>query len=314
MLERKLRQVLLGSLTAGALVVGLGVSPAAAVPAQFTIDTDAVPGTTAFDEVTATHFQGPTEGRITQTGALTQTEVGWVRLQSMSLFGTPLDFAETGLSTSTNTFGGVDLWGSYLLFDANAALPNFLPGTQGPLTDFNFAWYLDPLVNTDFSVAAPGSNPTRTGDFGEDLLVAVGTLVPGTGSAGFQAGTGAPIFSAMANFILCNGTAGVGLQGGVPVAPATVDIDGTAHTCGTFDGTSFFVAPDPFYAFSFNAATASSASDVIPLDDGSLRLTGVTASISFEENVEIPEPGTLMLVGFGLLGLGALTRRRRSRA
>ena len=304
MLEPKLRQVLLGSLAAGALVVGLGVSPAAAVPAQFTIDTDAVPGTTSFNLVTGTHFQGPTEGRISQTGP-TQTEVGWVRLAQINLLSTPLNVFQTGLTVPGGAIPG-DYWGSYILFDANAALPNFNPGTQGALTSFNFAWYLDPVVDTALSAATVGSNPTRTGGFADDLLVAVGTLVPGTGSAGFQAGTGAPIFSAMANFILCNGTPGAGVQGATPVA-GTTTIDGTAHTCGTFDGTSFFVAPDPFYEFDFNAATASSAGDVIVLDPTHLRLTGVTASISFQE---IPEPGTLMLVGFGLLGLGWVTRRR----
>jgi len=309
MLERKLRQVLLGSLTAGALVVGLGVSPAAAIPQIFTIDTDAVPGTTSFNLVTATHFQGPTESLITQTGLSTQEEVGWVRLNGMTFFATALSTGTTGLSVPPDeTLLGPQIWGSYILFEASSALTSFGANTQGPLTGFTLAWYLDPLTNTDLGAASTGDNPgvVPGASDDDDLLVAVGTYVPGSGSAGFQ-GNGAPIFSAIANFILCNGTGGQGVQGGTLVTPATVDIDGTAHTCGSFDGTSFFVQPDPFYAFNFDAATASGVGDVIPLSGTELRLTGVTASISF---TSIPEPGTLMLVGFGLLGLGWVTRRR----
>lgn len=307
----KLRNLFLATAAAGAVLVGGGIGPAMAIPQPFTIDTDAVPGTTFFNTITATHFQGPTEGRIEQTGPGTQTEVGWVRLSTLTFFSTALGLATTGLSVPPDsTFFGVDLWGSYILFDATAALPNFNPGTQGPLTSFNFAWYIDPLVNTLLSDATIASAPGRTGGFGDDLLAAVGTLLVGTGSAGFQAGNGAPIFSANSNFILCDGTAGGGLQGATPVA-GTATVNGTVHTCSTtFNGTDFFIAPDPFYSFNFNAATASGAGDVIVLSPTQLRLTGVTASISF---AEIPEPGTLGLLGFGLLAAGAATRRRRAK-
>jgi len=46
--------------------------------------------------------------------------------------------------------------------------------------------------------------------------------------------------------------------------------------------------------------------------DFSEGLTGVGARLRYEYEGSIPEPGTLALVGFGLLGLAAVARRRRT--
>src|SRR5262249_30989012 len=125
--------------------------------------------------------------------------------------------AQTGL-TIAPIGAGPNVYGMYATFTATAHLPDFNPGTTGSVSSFNFTLYADPGAGDVFTLPTTNGGGTNysVADTGvNDVVLGVATGI--TGSAGVQAGTGAPIFSATSAFVLCNGVANQGLLGGVLV-------------------------------------------------------------------------------------------------
>jgi hypothetical protein len=308
MRRNKLKSVLIATASAGALFVGLNIEPAMATPI-FTINPNALPGISGYTPQVESDYNGSSDALIQQTGPTTQMEVGWVQGQSFTNNGGSSNFTTTGMLTEP---GISNTYNIYILYQATInGISGFTPGQSGTIAPGGFTYEVlaDDGDNDVFAAGTPGANggtdPSVTGVAPADIVLAVGYSL--AGSAGFQSVTGAPTFDVVSTFILCDGTPGEGLLGGVTVTTGAAD-------CGSFNSTAYFTNPNPFYNVALDSTTAGSASNFTPFV-GSLNpgappngtLNGIVADVNFET---VPEPSTLLMFGFGMLGLGFLARRR----
>jgi len=161
----------------------------------------------------------------------------------------------------------------YALFDATG---NVVP-LGGGLTQFNansgsFNLYLDKNADTTKALGATGSDPVVLGNTIDDDLIAFATNM--------TSGTGVLV-------------AGVG---------GFFDLVFNDFTLIDPDGKNFFIDPDPFYLI-VNVDGDFDNFEVV----GTQTLTGDVSAV-----FAVPEPGTIALLGMGLLGMGVAARRRKA--
>lgn len=260
---------------AAAIIAVIGSSAASAAPI-FTVDPTSVGYTSPTGTFNATDLNFTSVATVTQTGATTQTEVGYARLDSYGLNGVPVLTSIDGLaSPSVYDVLNSPYYGAYFTFTATVdGISGFGAGSTGTVTSFNFQLYADPNTDTTFTPGTCGAtctDPTVV-QGGADLLLAHGTLI--VGSAGFQPATGAPTLAATTTFIV--------------------------------DNNAYFAAPVPFYNIALTSTTANSGQVISSSSDGqSITINGINGGANF-----VPEPLTLSLFGAGLVGAAALRRRK----
>ena len=136
--------------------------------------------------------------------------------------------------------------------------------------------YIDKSLNTTFTAAGAQSSTAMWGVTGggglDDVLIATGSAIAGSGNVSCSLGNNCGSFGQITTFKLEN--------------PA---------------GTSFFTAPNPFYMLSLQSGQFNG---FIP--SGDLTLDG-SLDVIF---ANVPEPGSIALVGLALIGLGFASRRK----
>ncbi len=292
-----------------AFTASLLASGAAFATPTFTMSGTSLPGYAGVPNIVASDMSALTNATVHDLGGGVQQEYGYAIIDGLTNNG--VSSAAQAVAGKLDLLDGALGAGFYKLYATFAAKVTgvgggFGGGALGTIAPGDFTFQLLADVNNDTLFApAPldGSNPTITGTLSDDVVLAVGV---GGGTAGFLSPSGAPSFSAVAGFIVCNGIAGQGMQG------ANLVVGGAASACGTFNGLNYFTAPVPFFDVSFEASTPASAQNVKTTSDPSaVQLDGIRLSINFAHTA--PEPMTLSVFGAGLAGLAAFGARRRKK-
>ena len=271
---------------ASALVLAFAAPAMAADTAPvFTIDTNSILGAGNGTTFQANQMIG-SSSELLRTVGNTHTGNGYLQFSSFALNTDGVPF--TGILEKYKlyaTFQVADVLQSGVINQANSI---------NTVTKLDFQFYADPGVDTTFTRAnaSTATDASVTDVGGNDILLGVGTLISGVD--GFDDHGGA-YFNSIETFAVCSG-AGVGqVQGMTVPVPA----------CTSAQGSAFFAAPIPFYGLAFDAFNNSTQG--VSQVGNLVSINQASGTVDFNR---IPEPGSLALLGLGLMGIGATLRRR----
>lgn len=210
------------------------------------------------------------------TGAFTQ--VGALRVTSFEFGGSTVP--APGLNST---------YSLYFTFSTIGSIGGPVPGpggtTAGPINSIDYTLWGNPSGAPTFTVT---NGAVTIGNNAGAFVLGYGTGGGGLGDFVTLTNTGAgflPSAHVLASFTPCTGVVG----------PCTADQSG------------FFLAPPSTFTLTIEAAFTNtlSVSDLVPGDPTYLNITGGGGNLSF-----VPEPGTLTLLGLGVLGMLGVARRR----
>jgi hypothetical protein len=264
-------------------LAGFGVAAPVHAAPTFTVDEGSVNGSLQ-KTVTADRISFNYQAWIQQTnvgGVLDGndpfTETGFL---------TKASFANGGSAVSSQLNSNILDYGYaiYGIFTITGVADAFTdangnPGIQANFQTVNFTLYMDPGQDTTLS---------------QNSVTGVVTATDG----GFQ---GADY--ALANYTLNVGEAHV--FGGL----ANGDFDTLLNMTLTPQGMAFFISPNPF----FNLEDLSGVTTLISGASLTQDFTALASGAGTELFMRVPEPGSLALVGIALLGLGTVSRGRKTK-
>jgi len=268
----------LGALSSGAMAQTAGAN----FP-DFNVTESPTVGAGTTQTLTADKITGNYTEVITFSGNTFQASLLWNAGQFVANDGsTPV------ASQLSPTGGTAAQYGLYALYQANGTF-----STSGGVTNFTFApgtptslrVFIDKDSNTTFTAPGSGSGAWATANTSDDLLVATGAAISGQGSLNPTLPT-------------CSG--GPGSAAGINCG----SFGSTTSFNLTTAGSSYFTAPNPFYNVSFQSGQLDNFSPT-----GTQTING---SLDVVFNSQVPEPGSIALIGLGILGLGMSRRRKQA--
>ena len=290
---QRMKSALIATAGAGALFAILGATPALAGPVFYTWDPSqtAAGGTCASSCVLSTasssspQFTGSdltiadyAAINLTGTPSVSETAI----LAVTSLGASPEHGFVNGVGGGAgNAIGGATPYELYFVVTANSTItPDGSGGFTGNITALTYTLYGDQGGNCTFSVI--GTTPTAACSTDKQLVLATGNLAPGPNQV----------------------TIG---SDGVPTA---TDVD-TSIVAGANAG-GFWIAPLPLLKFDFQSSFTNTTTAIDnPEPPGFIVINGGGGNVGL---IGVPEPETVAMFGFGLLGMGWFARRRAKKS
>jgi len=252
-----------------------GASAQAAVYPDFTVD----PVGTTIANFTGDKITGNYVEVATFTGTSFNVSLLWNAGQFATNDGeSGLAGFQTGLGNTYQMYVRYQASGT-VAFDGGKTIFNFTPGTG------SLQMFLDTQLDTNlvsFTKPADGANPFIIAGSSNDTVIATGQALFG--------------------------------QGTIDVTlPTCAAGGGQGNNCGSFGSTTsfeltdagklFFIEPSPFYNLSFQSGQLNN------IDPSGTQVINGSLDVTFSNAV--PEPGSIALLGMGLLGLGMARRRKQ---